>query len=104
VGAPHIESLRDYKALSAALSAVTAAVVGVVLNLAVWFSLHVMFGEVDVVQGYGLKLHVPVWSTLDPASLALAAGALVAMLRFHVGMITVIFTSALLGAAWFMLA
>ena len=103
VGAPYIESLRDNQALSAALSAVTAAVVGVVLNLAVWFSLHVVFGEVDVVQAHGLKLHVPVWSTLDPASLVLAVGALVAMLRFHVGMIPVIFISALLGAAWFML-
>jgi chromate transporter len=103
VGAPYIESLRDNKALSAALSAVTAAVVGVVLNLAVWFSLHVVFGEVDVVHAYGLQLHVPVLATLDPASLVLAVGALVAMLRFHVGMIPVIFTSALLGAAWFML-
>lgn len=104
VGAPYIESLRDHKALSAALSAVTAAVVGVVLNLAVWFSLHVVFGEVNVVEAYGLKLQVPVLSTLEPASLVLAIGAFVAMLRFHVGMIPVIFASALLGATWFMLA
>ncbi|MFU8896919.1 MAG: chromate efflux transporter [Gammaproteobacteria bacterium] len=104
VGAPYIESLRNNRALSAALSAVTAAVVGVVLNLAVWFSLHVMFGEVDVVHAYGLKLHVPELSTLDPASLVLAVGAMIAMLRFRVGMIPVIFLSALLGATWFMLA
>lgn len=104
VGAPYIEPLRDNKALSAALSAITAAVVGVVLNLAVWFALHVVFGEVNVVHAYGLKLQVPVLSTLDPASLVLAVGAFVAMLRFHVGMIPVIFVSALLGATWFMLA
>jgi chromate transporter len=103
VGAPYVESLRDNRALSAALSAVTAAVVGVVLNLAVWFSLHVVFGEVDVVHAFGLKLQVPVLATLDIASLVLAAGAFVAMLRFHVGMIPVIFVSAALGAGWYLL-
>jgi len=104
VGAPYVESLRDNQALSAALSAVTAAVVGVVLNLAIWFALHVVFGEVDVVRAFGLTLHVPVLTTVDVASLVLAVGALVAMLRFHVGMIPVIFVSAALGAAWYMLA
>ncbi len=104
VGAPYVELLRDNQALSAALSAVTAAVVGVVLNLAIWFALHVVFGEVDVVRAFGLTLHVPVLATVDVASLVLAVGALVAMLRFHVGMIPVIFVSAALGAAWYMLA
>jgi chromate transporter len=104
VGAPYIEFLRDNKTLSAALSAITAAVVGVVLNLAVWFALHVVFGEISVVHAHGLKLHVPVLATLDPVSLALALGAFIAMLRFHVGMIPVIFVSALLGAIWFLLA
>lgn len=103
VGAPYVESLRDNQALSAALSAVTAAVVGVVLNLAIWFALHVVFGEVDIVQAFGLKLHVPVLATVDVASLVLAVGAFVAMLRFHVGMIPVIFVSAALGVAWYML-
>lgn len=103
VGAPYVESLRDNQALSAALSAVTAAVVGVVLNLAIWFALHVVFGEVDVVRAFGLKLHVPVLATVDVASLVLAVGALVAMLRFHVGMIPVIFVSAALGAVWYVM-
>ncbi|CAE6507367.1 conserved membrane hypothetical protein [Nitrosomonas nitrosa] len=104
VGAPYIESLRDNKALSAALSAITAAVVGVVLNLAVWFALHVMFGEVNVVNAFGFKLQVPVIATIDIASLILTVGAFVAMLRFHVGMLPVIFVSALLGTAWYMVA
>ncbi len=103
-GAPYIESLRDNQALSAALSAITAAVVGVVMNLALWFSLHVIFGEVNLVRAYGFSLHLPVWSTVNIASLLLAIGSLVAMLRFHLGMIPVIFTSALLGAIWFVLA
>ena len=103
IGAPYVESLRDNQALSAALSAVTAAVVGVVLNLAIWFALHVVFGEVNVVRSFGLKLQVPVFATLDVASLVLSIGAFVAMLRFHVGMIPVIFVSAALGAGWYML-
>jgi len=104
LGAPYIESLRGNKSLSAALSAITAAVVGVVLNLAVWFALHVVFGEVNVVNAFGLKLQVPVIATIDIASLLLAVGAFIAMLRFHAGMIPVIFVSALLGATWYMLA
>jgi chromate transporter len=104
VGAPYVESLRDNRAVSAALSAVTAAVVGVVLNLAVWFALHVMFGEVNVVRAAGAVLHVPVLSTVDLASLVLAIGAFVAMLRFHVGMIPVIFASAGLGVLWHLVA
>jgi chromate transporter len=102
-GAPYVESLRSNAALSAALSAITAAVVGVVLNLSVWFGLHVIFGEVNELHAYGLRLHVPVVATINWASLALAAGALLATLRFHVGMIPVIGVSALLGVAWYLL-
>lgn len=101
-GAPYIESLRDNRALSAALSAITAAVVGVMLNLAVWFALHVVFAEVNVLHGYGVKLQVPVLASLDPGSFVLAIGALVAMLRYRIGMIPVIVASAALGAIWFM--
>ncbi|MBL8660820.1 MAG: chromate efflux transporter [Rhodospirillales bacterium] len=103
LGAPYVEQLRDNKALSAALSAITAAVVGVILNLAVWFALHVIFARVEVLHSYGLRLQVPAIETVDGASLVLAIGALVAMLRFHVGMIPVIGVSAALGAAWYML-
>jgi len=104
LGAPYVEQLRGAKGLSAALSAITAAVVGAVLNLAVWFSLHVVFAEVAVFRAYGLRLQVPAIETIDVASLALTVGALIAMLRFHVGMIPVIGMSAVLGAAWYILA
>lgn len=103
LGAPYVEQLRGKKSLSAALSAITAAVVGVVLNLAVWFSLHVVFGQVDEVRRYGVTLQLPVPSTIDFASLALALGAFVALLRFKVGMIPVIAVSAGLGAVWHMI-
>ncbi|MEO5373203.1 MAG: chromate efflux transporter [Alphaproteobacteria bacterium] len=103
LGAPWIESLRGNKALSAALSTITAAVVGVVLNLAVWFSLHVLFGRVDEISVLGARLMVPVWQTLDGAALVLAAGALIATLRFHADMIKTLLVSAALGAVWFQL-
>ena len=101
LGAPYIEALRGNQALAAALSAITAAVVGVVLNLAVWFALHVVFGEVEEDTLGAVRLFVPVWSTIDWAALAIAVGALVAMLRFKVGMIRTLFVSAALGIVYF---
>jgi chromate transporter len=103
LGAPYVESLRDIKSVSAALSCITAAVVGVILNLAVWFAIHVAFAEVAEVRAYGLTLPVPVVATINGASVALTLGAFVAMLWFRVGMIPVILTSAALGVAWHVL-
>ena len=100
LGAPYIEALRGNQSLSAALSAITAAVVGVVLNLAVWFGLHVVFAEVSEVRTFGMTLHVPVWETVDVAALALAVAALVAMLRFKVGMIPTLAISAMFGTVY----
>ena len=54
LGAPFVEALRGNKALSGALSAITAAVVGVILNLAIWFAIHTVFREVTPVRGFGL--------------------------------------------------
>ena len=60
LGAPFIERLRGNTALSGALSAITAAVVGVILNLAIWFALHVLFRTVVERQVFGLVLDVPI--------------------------------------------
>jgi chromate transporter len=87
LGGPYIEALRGNKALGAALSAITAAVVGVILNLALWFALHTLFGQVDERHVFGMVLQVPVVATLDGAALVLAAAALLALFRFKVGMI-----------------
>ena len=100
LGAPYIESLRGNRALSAALSGITAAVVGVILNLAIWFALHVVFGTVNEVHTLGATLHVPDIDTLEPGSLLLTIAALIAMLRFKVGMLTTLAGSALLGAGY----
>lgn len=100
LGAPYIEALRGNRALAAALSAITAAVVGVILNLAVWFALHVVFGEVEEDTFGAIRLFVPVWHTVEWAALAIAVGALVAMLRLKAGMIPTLFVSAALGVAY----
>jgi len=100
LGAPFIEALRGKPLLTAALSAITAAVVGVILNLAIWFGLHVVFGTVGEMHVAGLRLLVPEWSTLNVFSLILTAGALVAMLRYKAGMIPTLATTALLGVIY----
>ncbi|RJT40883.1 chromate efflux transporter [Mesorhizobium waimense] len=94
LGAPYIEQLRQNKALSAALGAITAAVVGVVMNLALWFALHVVFGQV---RSVGLGMEVPVLSSLDWRAALLAAAAMVAMLRLKIGMLPTLAGSALAG-------
>jgi chromate transporter len=100
IGAPYVESLRRHRGLNAALSCVTAAIVGVILNLSVWFATHTLFGRVDA-RSYGpVHLDVPVWSTLEPAALLLAAGSMIAMLRFKVGMAWTLAVSAVLGIAF----
>lgn len=95
LGAPYVEALRSNAALGAALSAVTAAVVGVVANLAVWFGLHVLFRELKPVFAFGPDL--PVLASLDWRAAVLAAAAMVAMLRFKVGMIPALIACALGG-------
>jgi chromate transporter len=100
VGAPYVEALRGNRALHAALSAIMAAVVGVILNLSVWFAVHTIFHTADA-RTYGpLRIDVPAWSSLNLAALVLGMGALVAMLRFKVGMGWTLFGSAVLGVAW----
>ena len=100
LGAPYIERLRASGSIHAALSAVTAAVVGVILNLSLWFGAHVIFGHVGEERLGPLRWLVPTWSTVDVAALVLAASALVAMLRFDLGLPRTLALCAAVGAAW----
>ncbi|HVS10394.1 MAG TPA: chromate efflux transporter [Planctomycetota bacterium] len=104
LGAPYIERLRHQRALSRALSAVTAAVVGVILNLALWFSLHVLFGELREERFGPLRALVPEWRTLDLAAALITAAAFVALLRFRLGMGATLAGSVLVGVLWYFLA
>lgn len=99
LGAPYIEYLRGNHRLTSALSAITAAVVGVVLNLAVWFSLHTIFGQVGETHTHGLRLYVPDLATLDITAAAIATGAFVAMFKLRWPMLRTLAVSATLGAA-----
>jgi len=99
LGAPFIERLRGNAALAGALSAITAAVVGVVLNLALWFALHTLFHAVTPLAVGLLRFDLPVPSSLDPWALLLSAGAMVAIFRFRTGVIVTLTASAACGAA-----
>ena len=90
LGAPFIESMRGNKALAGALSAITAAVVGVILNLSIWFAIHTVFREAVPVRSFGLSFDMPVLSSVDPAALLLSLAAAVAIFRFRIGMLTVL--------------
>lgn len=94
LGAPYIETLRGNKALSAALGAITAAIVGVIMNLALWFGLHVIFREVHAT---GLGMNMPVPSSIDWRAALLSVAAMVAILKLKVGMLPTLALSALAG-------
>jgi len=98
-GAPFIEQLRSNQRLSGALAAITAAVVGVILNLTVWFALHVLFGNVEEVRAWPLR-----WYAFDPWAIdlkvsALALVAAVLAFRMHRGLVEVVVVMAALGIA-----
>jgi chromate transporter len=97
VGAPYIESVRNNKALGAALAAITAAVVGVILNLAIWFALHTLFGRVDARHVYGLVVQDPDFSTVNLPALLLSVAAILALFRFEVGMIPTLMGCSIAG-------
>jgi len=97
VGAPWIEHLRGKKGLTAALSGITAAVVGVVLNLAVWFALHVWFAEVGETRVAGARFYVPDFGTLDLAAVAITLGASLALFWAKWGMARTLLAAAVVG-------
>ncbi len=88
LGAPFIERMRGNRALAGALAAVTAAVVGVVLNLAVWFAIHTLFRETWKLRAGPLAFDVPVLGSIDVPAALLALAVAIAMFRFRLGMIS----------------
>jgi chromate transporter len=97
LGAPFVETLRGNKGIGGALSAITAAVVGVILNLSIWFALHTVFRETTPVRSFGLSFDMPVLSSVDIAALVLAIAAATAIFRFNMGMLTVLGGSCAAG-------
>jgi chromate transporter len=99
LGAPHVERLRGNRALAGALSAITAAVVGVILNLAIWFAIHALFRQTVAVRGYGFDFDAPLPASVDGFASLLAVGAAVALLRFKAGLPQTLAACALAGFA-----
>jgi chromate transporter len=102
LGAPYVEVIRGNRALSAALSGITAAVVGVILNLAIWFGLHVLFAHVIEWRGYGITLDMPVLSSINLASATLMAAAMIALFQFKVGMLVVLGACSVAGMLYYL--
>jgi chromate transporter len=102
LGAPFVEALRGAKALNAALAAITAAVVGVILNLAIWFSLHVLFADVAEVTAGPLSLDLPRLASVNLPSLFLALAAAVAAFRFKIGVIPLLLGCAAAGVVLYL--
>ena len=103
LGAPYIETLRNNRALTRALSGITAAVVGVILNLAIWFLLHVLFAGVEERHFGVIRYYLPVWSTFDVAAATIAAGAcwLLLWARRSVGLVLAAGTACGALVYWF---
>jgi chromate transporter len=98
-GAPYVETLRANKALSGALTAITAAVVGVILNLAVWFAQHVLFREQKTLAAFGMEIGYPVLSSVDVYALALATLAAIMMFVIRAGLVKTLIACSAAGVA-----
>jgi chromate transporter len=98
VGAPFVERLRGNRAVASALAGVTAAVVGVIANLALWFGLHVLFAEVGEAAWGPVTVPVPDLRSFDLAASLAALAATIALLRYHVGVVPVLGVAAAAGA------
>jgi chromate transporter len=104
VGAPYIERLTHAPRLASALRTVTAAVVGVIANLSVWFALHVLFARVDEVHAGPLRLFVPDPSSLDPVALVLSALALVLIFALRWSIVATLGLCGAIALLWLGLA
>jgi chromate transporter len=103
-GAPYVEKLRANQAISAALAAVTAVVVGVIANLAIWFAVAALFAEHFSVSAYGMDMQLPYLASVDVPLLVLSVVAFVCAFRLKMGVIPLVGTMAGLGALWMLIA
>ncbi|CAN7213395.1 chromate efflux transporter [Pararhizobium sp. LjRoot255] len=98
LGAPYVETLRNNRALSGALAAISAAVTGVILNLALWFGLHILFAEVSRHVAGPLSMPLPAWQTFQPAAFLLTLLAALMLFKLKRGIVTTLVVCA--GAGW----
>jgi chromate transporter len=103
LGAPHIEGLRHNAKLSAALTGITAAVVGVIANLSIYFSIHTLFSQTVTHNVGPIHLNGPVWSTISPRALFVTALAFALVFRLKLAVLRVLSICAVVGAALYLL-
>ena len=99
LGAPYVETLHGNRRLAGGLAAITAAVVGVILNLALFLGLHVLFRDVGTLEIGFVRPSWPVWSSVDLAAVLLSGVAATALLRFRLGIVPTLALSCGLGLA-----
>jgi chromate transporter len=102
LGAPYVEALRGNRPLSAALAAITAAVVGVILNLAVWFALHTLFAEQRAISLGFTTIEVPELGTINWPASVLTLAAVVAVFRLGVGLFPLLAACSAAGLLYFL--
>jgi chromate transporter len=98
-GAPWIEYLSAQPRLKSALSAITAAVTGVILNLALWFALHVVFAKVERLSG-AIPVLWPDWATMDVAALVVCVGLGFALIKWKVSIPKLLALGLSVGLIW----
>ena len=99
LGAPFVERLRGNEALAGALAAISAAVVGVIVNLALWFALHALFGRLEEKRIAGMTLDVPLWESVNVAALILTFAAGLLVFRWKMPVLQVLGICAAAGVA-----
>jgi chromate transporter len=104
LGAPHIEALRHNTRISAALTGITAAVVGVIANLSVFFSISTLFSETRRHRTGPIDITAPVWHTFSPRALTITALAFVLVFRYKLSVLRVLGICALTGAAVYLIS
>ncbi|HEY2032928.1 MAG TPA: chromate efflux transporter [Rhizomicrobium sp.] len=102
LGGPYVEALIGNRALNGALSAITAAVVGVIANLAIWLALHTLFGHVAEVHAFGLSVSVPALRTISLSAVFISLAAVIAIFRFKIGMLPVLAAASAIGMIYYL--
>ena len=97
LGAPFVEHLRGRPSLTSALSTITAAVVGVVLNLAIWFALFTLFDEVNISRCFGAILYRPDLGSIDLLGLAIALATAVVIVKTEISTLKIVIAAAVIG-------
>jgi chromate transporter len=99
LGAPYVERLRGNRSLSAALTGITAAVVGVIANLALYFAVHTLFSDTSEVDWGPVQLELPELSSLRPVQVVIAAVAFLLLFKFRLSVLRTLGVCAALGLA-----